>query len=253
MGRSSTSFYVAYFESLILSVCGFALLSGLLQGNRDYSGLQRWAVDAQFFFFCATLLLQLLLSGIVKENNVDGVDLLASVATAYCSLCFMIFLVCLLMFVQSTVASDSVRGYVTNPNGMWYFYPADISVADCTKGYWSDIAFNTQNLPGGTVTNGIACLNSSRVLYRGVHQFPDNITNGTLYFQSDKSDAVQSVFGSSYAASSDANAITTQSITGSIAFAFVLAFISVTLFVSCYAAYSSTAVGKYCPLFLSPR
>jgi hypothetical protein len=252
MSRTSTAFYVAYFESLIISVCGFVLLSGVLQGNSDYSSLQRWAVDSQFYLFCCTLVFQLLLSGNAKAKHLKGaesdedtggvVDLLAAVATAYCSHCFMIFLVSVLMFAQTTVASNSIRSWVTAPTGMWYFHPENISISDCTKGTWSDVVFN--------ITNGTVCFNETRVLYRGEHQFPDNITNGTLYFQSPKSDAVQIVFGNSYATGGDPSIIVTQSITGSISFACVLAFISVTLFVS---AYSSTEVGKYCPLFLSPR
>jgi hypothetical protein len=247
---------------LVLSVCGFVLLSGLLQGNTDYSALQRWAVDAQFVFLCITLVFQLLLSGNTKEQDVGGVkrvdaavatDLLSPVANAYCSLCFMIFLVCVLTFARSTLASDAIRSWVASPNGMWYFHPANISVSDCTNGTWSDVIFNITNVANDTATHGIGCLNSSRVLYSGVHHFANNITNGTIHFQSDKSDAVQLVFGSSYAASDSASAITTQSITGSVAFALILSFISVTLFVSCYAAYSSTAMGQYCPLFLAPR
>jgi hypothetical protein len=254
MTRTSTAFYVAYFESLIISVCGFVLLSGLLQSSGDYSSLQQWAVDGQFIFFSVTLVLQLLLSGIVKEKDVKGVDdaegmadLLAPVANAYCSLCFLIFLFCMLMFAQSYVASDSVQSWVTAPNGIWYFHPANISSSNCTLGTWSDVVFD------GNDTNKTMCLNTTRVLYRGVHEFSDNITNGTLYFQSEKSDAVQIVFGSSYASSGSLDGITTPSITGSISFAVVWAFVAVTLFVSCYAAYSSTAVGKYCPLFLSSR
>ena len=192
MARSSTAFYVAYFESLIISVCGFVLLSGVLQGNNDYSSLQRWAVDAQFFFFCGTLVLQLLLSGIVKDKDVQGTEeskytwtvsaLLPSVANTYCSLCFVIFLTCMLMFAQISTASDSVQSWVTAPNGIWYFHPANISVSDCTNGTWTDVVFNVTNVPNGTGTNGTVCLNNTRALHRGVHRFEDNITNGTLYF-----------------------------------------------------------------------
>ena len=266
MSRSRTAFYVAYFESLVVSVCGFVLLSGVLRGTSDYSSLQQWAVDTQFFFLCGTLVLQLLLSGIVKAKEIKGdekenenqatsgvSDLLAPVANAYCSLCFVIFLVCMVMFAQISAAPNTVRSWVTAPNGMWYFHPTNISNSDCTTGTWSDVAFDISNVVNGTRMNGAVCLNQTRILYRGVHQFPDSITNGTLHFQSQKSDAVQMVFGNSYAASADPSAITTQSIAGSIAFGFVWAFVSVTLFVSCYASYSSTPEGDYCPLFLAPR
>jgi hypothetical protein len=239
MARTTTAFYVAYFESLIISVCGFVLLSGLLQGNSDYSSLQRWAVDAQFFFFCGTLLIQLLLSGIAKRVEVTT-DLLSSVANAYCSLCFMIFSVCVLMFAQtSSGSSQIVEHKFINPNGAWYFHPQNCTYG--TNGTWSNLR-----------SSGAMCTMNTTVLTDAFKDFSNSSTS-SHFFQSDRSDAVQMVFGNSYASSDSASAITTQSTTGSISFAFVLAFIAVTLFASCYAAYSSTAVGTYCPLFLSSR
>ena len=250
MGRTATGFYVAYFESLILSVCGFFLLSGLLRESNNYSSLQWWAVDTQFIFFGFTLVLQLLLSGIVKEDVGGMSSLLASAANAYCSLCFMIFLVFVLMFSQSTVASDSVRNFATSPHCVWNFHPANMQDSNCTNGTWRETAFI---ITSSTPSNGIKCLHSTTRLYRDLHQFSSISTNGTWYFQSERSNAVQMVFGNSYAASSDQHLITAQPIAGSISFALVWAFMSVTLLVACYAAYSSTVVGQYCPLFLSPR
>jgi hypothetical protein len=134
-----------------------------------------------------------------NRNKKDGGGMsyfLAPAANAYCSLCFMIFLVLLVMFLQTTVASESVNALVVAPR--------------CVQ-------------------------------------------NGTSYLQSDRSDTVQMVFGNSYAASDTEASITTQSVSGSVSFALIWAFISVMLFVSCYAAYSSTTEGEYCPLFLSSR
>jgi hypothetical protein len=59
------------------------------------------------------------------------------------------------------------------------------------------------------------------------------------------------VSGNSQAAGGK-DAVTAPPIAGSIAFAFIWAFVGVMLLVSCYTAYSCRMPGRKCPLFLSP-
>jgi hypothetical protein len=254
------AFYVAYTESLIVAVCGYMLLNGIMRGNEDYSGLQRWGVEVQFGLFCVTFVLQILLSTIAKDEVPEekeekedmkipfSKNLHAYIANSYCSACFLIFLVFLLMFSKSMAVEKEpmLNIAMTSRGGDWYFHPANVTRSECNTGEWRETIFQ--------YSNGIACLdNHTRQLVKGIHEFNQSIPNATWYYQSGWSNTVQIVSGKSHAAGRDENTVTAPPIGGSIAFGCIWAFVSLSLLLSCYTAYASTPPGEYCPLFLSPQ
>jgi hypothetical protein len=291
MGRSTAAFYVAYFESLVLSVCGYLLITSTFGGLVDYSALQRWGVDTQLILLCVTVVLQLLVGGKVKTEDVGNGDkpddddkddgkekatnllggITASLANVYCSLCFSIFAVFIVLLAQSSATTAPVSEVLTKHDGaFWYFHPSDVLQEMCGNGVWKHTLFVMPNVSTGLggfevllASYGECLNNKTKELVRGVcHSGQGCITdtgNLTSYFSDDVSlyirsstgDAVHLVFGASYAESHDVSLGHAIPILGAISFATILAFISVVLLVSCYTAYSSTGMGVYCPLFIS--
>jgi hypothetical protein len=271
------NFYVAYVESLIVSGCGYLLLNGVLQGSQDYSALQQWVVEMQFVMFGATFVLQLLLSSVVglesqeKENDEDDEykeddqvqtedqkgdqmqNVLGAVANAYCTLCFMTFLLIIGMFSRANITSATLRHTITpKGSGVWYFHP----IETCSSGIWQQYPWvNNTQLTGDTT-----CLtNHPKYLTLGLGQTMDdfkndtNVTDALWYVMNEWSHTIQMVYGNSYAASEDENAVTSPPIAGVISYAVIMAFQSVILLLASYAARSSTPRGTPCLLFLAPR
>jgi hypothetical protein len=194
MSGNLGTFYVSYVESLVVSLCGFLLLSGVFHNNQDYSSLQQWALETQIVFFSATLLVQVIWHTLPPGSEFSRLLPLGSlVADAYCFLCSLIFVVLVLMFSRSMVSEQTpISISMMLPlRGMWYFHPhSPNSTHPCEyPGTWKETVYKSSSN---------TCLGNQTDWLR--NQFPDN-TNGTLYYQSERSDTVQLVSGNSYAAS----------------------------------------------------
>jgi hypothetical protein len=225
------------------------ILFGVLESTQDYSALQQWAVKTPFVLFACTLVLQLLLTTSMrdvddesqKQVNQTAREIMAALATAFCSSCFMTFVVLLVMFVRSIPSGQrAATKTLFPPNGSvyWYLHPANPSNETCDHGVWKT-----------TMYKNTTCFNNNtNRLIRGQHHF-DN-TNGTWSYRSEWADIVQMVAGTSNAVGAY-DTVTSASVVGSISFACIWASASVLLLLSMYTAYSARVSGKPCPLFLS--
>jgi hypothetical protein len=158
-------FYVSHIEALILGVCGYMVISGVLRGTADYSGLQRWGVDIVFWTFVATITMQIMLSTainidelgeedeeVVDENDEDTKKrtestkkiraenaviqgFMLSISIAYCSLCFIVFVTFVVVFVLSIPSGqpDTISMVVLHGNASWYLHSTNLSDTLCTK------------------------------------------------------------------------------------------------------------------------
>jgi hypothetical protein len=248
MGKGAI-FYISHIESLLLTTVVYMILSPLLTPNQDYSSLQEWGLNVQFWGFVVTILLQLILRGNTSEEDTSREYLSAALSNTYCSLCCMIFLFMSILFAQSLVGSPfPVRhfGVVPGNNGSWYFHPTNLTQNTCTNGTWQTTRYRD-------LTKEYPCLdNNTKYLITGVHQYSENIT-ATWFYQSDLSNAAQVVAGASQAGSGDMDQASTPPMGGSISFGVVWAYVSLMLLLSCYTAHSSITAERYSPLFLLPR
>lgn len=118
MGRQE-GLSLAYAECFLFNITGFLLFNGLLAGNYDYSVLQRWSVNASFYFLCVSLGSHIVLATLpVEPPNVRMyVSLVNSgAADVYCRVSFTIFLTFLAalldaqdVWYSTSVAGDDVR------------------------------------------------------------------------------------------------------------------------------------------------